>query len=141
MTATADQGEDLGKSLADSFEADIGPTEESHSFSSDSPFDVVPRSVHEEQIVSTGSAADADDMLETDELNIESHDLAIVTHAGHSFEHGRGDNDVVDLDAVPLSFSVPQMILTGGVAGMFSFCSYFSELRSEEHTSELQSRP
>uniref|UniRef100_A0A2N9IBE5 Aminotransferase-like plant mobile domain-containing protein n=1 Tax=Fagus sylvatica TaxID=28930 RepID=A0A2N9IBE5_FAGSY len=108
LTATADQGEDLGKSLADSFEADIGPTEEIHSFSSDSPFDVVPSSVHEEQIVSTGSATNADDMLEIDELNIESHDLAIVTHAGHSFEHERGDSS-----GVPLSYVMGGISLFG----------------------------
>jgi hypothetical protein len=111
----------MGRSLADDLEANIGSTEGSHSFLSDSFFYVASGSVHEEQIVSTGSAADADDMLETGELNIDSHDLAIVTHAGHSFEHGRGDSDVVDPDAVPLSFSVSQTILTSGVAGMFSF--------------------
>ncbi len=71
--------------------------------------------------MSTGSALDADDMLETGKLNTDSHDLAIVTHAGHSFEHGHGDSDAVDPDAVPLSFSVPQTILTSGVVGMFSF--------------------
>ncbi len=73
--------------------------------------------------MSMGSAADADDMLEADELNIESadlmrHDLTIVAHAGHSFEHGRDGDDAVDPDVVPLSFSMPQTILTSGVTGM-----------------------
>jgi hypothetical protein len=75
-------------------------------------------------MASAGSAADADDVLEATELNVESadltrHDLAIVTHVSHSFEHGHDDSDAVDSDAVPLSFSVPQMVLTSGVAGMF----------------------
>jgi hypothetical protein len=111
----------LGKSLADSFVADVGSTEGSHSVSSDSFLDVAPGLMPKEQMMSTGSATDADDMLEANELNIESHDLAIVTHARHSFEHERGDSDTADPDAVPLSFSVQQTILTGGVAGMFSF--------------------
>ena len=62
-------------------------------------------------------------MLVADELNIESadlmrHDLAIVAYVDHFFEHGRDGDDVVDPDAVPLSFSVPQTILTSGVTGM-----------------------
>ena len=123
MAVVADQGEDLGKSFADSFEADVGSAERSHSISSDSFFDVALGSMHEEQMMSAGSAADADNMLEANELNIESadlmrHDLAIIAHAGHSFERGRDDDDAVDSDAVPLSFSVPQTILTSGVTGM-----------------------
>ncbi len=52
----------------------------------------------EEQMMSAGSAADADDMLEANELNIESadlmrHDMAIVAHDDHSFEYGHDDND------------------------------------------------
>uniref|UniRef100_A0A2N9H2W2 Aminotransferase-like plant mobile domain-containing protein n=1 Tax=Fagus sylvatica TaxID=28930 RepID=A0A2N9H2W2_FAGSY len=67
------------------------------------------------------AAADVDDTLEATELNVESanltrHDLAIVTHASHSFEYGHDDSDAVDSDAVPLSFSVPQIVLTSGVA-------------------------
>jgi hypothetical protein len=78
----------------------------------------------EEQMMSAGSAADADDMLEANELNIESadlmrYDMAIVAHDDHSFEYGRDDNDAVDSDAVPLSFFVPQAILTSGVTCMF----------------------
>ena len=46
------------------------------------------------------------------------HDLAIIARASHSFERGRDDDDAVDSDAVPLSFSVPQTILTSGVTGM-----------------------
>ena len=112
MATAADQGEDLGKSFVDSFEADVGSTEESHYISNDSLFDVAPGPMHEEQMISAGSAADADDMLGANELNIESaelmrQDLAIVAHVGHSFEHGRDDDDVVDSDAIPLSFSVP----------------------------------
>ena len=65
-----------------------------------------------EQMMSAGSAAYADDMLKANKLNIEfadlmRHDLAIVAHASHSFEHGRDGDDVVDSDAIPLSFFVP----------------------------------
>ena len=124
MIAAVDQGEDLGKSFADSFETDVGSAEGSHSVSSDSFFYVAPSSMPKEQMISAGSAAYADDMLKANKLNIESadlmrHDLAIVAHAGHSFEHGRDGDDVVDSDAIPLSFPVPQTILTSGVTGMF----------------------
>ena len=113
----------MGKGVADSFEADVGSVEGSHSVFGDSFFDVTPDSMPKEQMMSTGSTADVDDMLEADELNIESadlmrHNLAIVAHAGHSSEHGRDGDDAMDLDAVPLSFSVPQTILTSGVTGM-----------------------
>ena len=128
LTIDVDQGDDMGRSFASDFETNIGSTQGGHSFSSDTPFDVASDPIHEEQVVSVGSVADADDMLEIGELNTDSHDLAIVTHVGHSFEHWGGDSDAIDPDAVPLSFSVPQTILTGGVTGMFSFCSYFSEL-------------
>ena len=102
----------MGKDIADSFEADVGSAEGSHSVFGDSFFDVTPDSMPEEQMMSTGSTADVDDMLEADELNIESadlmrHNLAIVAHAGHSSEHGRDGDDAMDLDPVPLSFSVP----------------------------------
>jgi hypothetical protein len=109
----------LGKDIADSFEEDVGSAEGSDSVSSDSFFDVTSDPIPEEPMMFAGSPADADDMLEADELNIEfadimRHDLAIVAHAGHSSEHGRDGHD-----AVPLSFSVPQTILTSGVTGMF----------------------
>jgi hypothetical protein len=107
LTAAADQGDDMGRSFAGDSEIDIGSTEGSHSISSDTFFDVAPAPMHEEQMMSARSAVDAGDVLETGELNTESHDLAIVTHAGHSFEHGCGDSDAVDPDVVLLSFSVP----------------------------------
>jgi hypothetical protein len=75
LTAAVDQDKDLGKSVADSFETDVGSTEGGHSASSDSFFDVTPGSMPEEQMMSAGSAADADDMLEADDLNIGSADL------------------------------------------------------------------
>ena len=74
-------------------------------------------------MMSAGSAADDDDMLEADDSNIGSvdlmrHDLAIVPHASHSFEHGHDGNGAADSDAVPLSISVPQTVLTSRVTGM-----------------------
>uniref|UniRef100_A0A2N9H782 Aminotransferase-like plant mobile domain-containing protein n=1 Tax=Fagus sylvatica TaxID=28930 RepID=A0A2N9H782_FAGSY len=74
LAVATDQGEDMGRSFAGSFEADVGSIEESHSVSN------------------------ADDTLEATELNVESanltrHDLAIVTHASHSFEYGHDDSD------------------------------------------------
>ncbi len=124
MAAAADQGEDLGKSFADSFEADVGSVEESHSVSSGSFFDVAPGPMHEEQMMSVGSVADADYVLKASDLHIESadlirHGLAIVAHASHSFKYGHDDNDAVDSDVVPPSFSMPQTVLTSGVVGMF----------------------
>ena len=118
-----DQDEDLGKSMADSFEADVGSTEGGHSSSSDSFFDVTLGFMLDEQMVFAGSAADADDMLEADDSNIGSadlmsHDLAIVPHASHSFGHGRDGDDAADSDVVPLSISVPQTVLTSRVTGM-----------------------
>uniref|UniRef100_A0A2N9H5E6 Aminotransferase-like plant mobile domain-containing protein n=1 Tax=Fagus sylvatica TaxID=28930 RepID=A0A2N9H5E6_FAGSY len=127
LTVAADQGDNMERSLADDLEADIGSTEGIHSFSSDTSFDIASSLVREEQVVFVGSAADTDDMMETGELNTESQDLAIVTHAGHSFEHRHGDSDAVDPDAVPLSFSVSQTILIGGVAGSGVPLSYVME--------------
>jgi hypothetical protein len=111
LAVATDQGEDMGRSFASSFKADVGSTEGSHFVSSDSFFYVAPGSMHEEQMASAGSTADADDVLKASELNVESadltrHDLAIITHASHSFEYGCDDSDAVDSDAVPLSFSV-----------------------------------
>ena len=122
LTAAVDQDDNLGKSVANSFKADVGSTEGGHSVSSDSFFDVTPGFMPDEQMMSAGSVADADDMLEADDLNIGSadlmsHDLAIVPHASHSFEHRRNDDDAMDLDVVPLSFSVPQTVLTSRVTG------------------------
>ena len=102
---------------------DVGSTEGSHSIASDTFSDVAPGSMNEEQMVSVGSATDGDDVLEATKLNVESadlirHNLAIVTHASHSFEYGRDDGDAIDSDEMPLSFSTLQMALTSGVASM-----------------------
>jgi hypothetical protein len=51
LAATTDQGEDMGRSFAGSFEADVGSTEGSHSIASDSFSDVAPGSMNEEQMV------------------------------------------------------------------------------------------
>ena len=123
LTATVDQGEDLGKGVGDSFEADIRSTEGGHSVSNDPFFDVVPSSMSEEQMVFTGSATDDDDMLEADDSNIgdadlSRDDLAIVPHVDHSFEHGRDGDDTANSDAVPLFILVPQTVLTSRVTGM-----------------------
>jgi hypothetical protein len=123
VVAVVDQDEELGKSGADSFEADVGSMEGGHSVSSDSFFDVTLGFMSEEQMVSTGSAVDADDMLEDADLNIGSadlarHDLEIIPHASHSFEHGSDGDDAVDSNAVPLSISVPQIVLTSRVTGI-----------------------
>jgi hypothetical protein len=123
LTAAIDQDEDLGKGVADSFEADVGSTEGGHSVPGDSFFDAIPDSVPEEGMMFAGSTADADDIPEATKLNIKSadlvrDDLAIVAHAGHFSGHGRDGDDAVDSDAVPLSFSVPQTVLTSGVTRM-----------------------
>jgi hypothetical protein len=118
----------MGRSSESNFEADVRSTEGSHSIASDSVSDVAPGSMNEEQMASVGSATNGDDMLETTELNVESanligHNLVIVTHTSRTFEYGRDDNDVVDSDEMPLSFSVLQMTLTNGTAGMSHFVS------------------
>ena len=123
QTAVVDQDKNLGKSVVDSPEAGAESTEGGHSSSSDSFFDITPGSVPKEQLLSAGSTADDDDMLGADDLNIGSadlisHDLAIVLHASHSFGDGRDDGAAADFEAVPLSFSVPQSVLTSGVTGM-----------------------
>ncbi len=123
MVAAVDQDEELGKSGADSFEVDVGSMEGDHSVSSDSFFDVISGFMPEEQMVSTGSVVDADDMLEDADLNIGSadlarHDLAIIPHASHSFEHGSDGDDVVDSNAVPLSILMPQTVFTSRVIGI-----------------------
>ena len=114
----------MGNSFEGDFEADVGSTEESHSIANDSFSDVAPGSMDKEQMASVGSAIDDDDVIEATELNVESadltgHNLTIVTHASHSFEYSRDSSDAVDSNAVPLSFSMPQTVLTSGVTGMF----------------------
>ena len=117
QTAAVDQDEDLRKSAADSFEAGDESMGEDHSSSSDSFFDSTPGSVPEEQIVSVGSTADDDDMSGADDSSagladpLEG-DLAIVPHAGHVHD----DDSAVNADVDPISFSVPQTVLTS--AGM-----------------------
>ena len=113
--AAVDQTEDLGKSAADSPGISIESTGEDHSSSNGSLFDSVPDSVPEEQIVSAESTVDDDSMPEADDSSVGAagameEDLAIVPHAGH-------DNDsAVDADVDPISFSLPQTVLTS--AGM-----------------------
>jgi hypothetical protein len=133
--AAVDQDEELRKSVADSSEVGAESTGEDHSSSSGSFFDSAPDSVPEEEIVSAGSTADDDDMPEADDSSIgraESmeEDLAIVPHASQ----GHDDDSVVDADADPISFSVPQTVLTGRLTGMpYSFIISLSSV-DEEHT-------
>uniref|UniRef100_A0A2N9G8B0 Aminotransferase-like plant mobile domain-containing protein n=1 Tax=Fagus sylvatica TaxID=28930 RepID=A0A2N9G8B0_FAGSY len=109
--AAVDQTEDLGKSAADSPGIGIESTGGDHSSSSGSLFDSVPGSVPEEQIVSAESTADDDDMPEADDSSMGAagsmeEDLAIVPHASHD------DDSAVDADVDPISFSLPQTVLT-----------------------------
>ncbi len=118
-TAAVDQGKDLRKSVAGSSEVGAESTEGGHSSSSDSFLDSAPSSVPEEQIMFAGSTADDDDMPEADNssmgpANPMGNDLAIVPHASY----GRDDDNAVDADVDPLSFSVPQTVLASGVTGM-----------------------
>ena len=122
QTTSVDQNKNLGKSMVDSPEAGAESTKGGHSSSSDSFFETTPSSVPEEQILSAGSTADDDDMPKADDSNIGfagliSRDLAIVPHASHSFGHGRDGGDAADSEVIPLSFSVPQTVLTSGVTG------------------------
>ena len=115
--SAVDQAEDLGNSATDSSEAGAESTGEDHSSFSGSFFDSVPDSVPEEQIVSVGSTTDNDDMPEADNSSMGpadsmEEDLAIVPHAGHVHD----DDSTVDADVDPISFSVPQTVLTS--AGM-----------------------
>jgi hypothetical protein len=117
--AAVDQDEELRKSAVDSFEVGAESTGEDHSSSSGSFFDNAPNSVPEEQIVSAGSTADDDDMPGAEDSSMEpadpmEGDLAIVPHAGH----GRDDDSTVDADFDPISFSVPQIVLSSRVTGM-----------------------
>jgi hypothetical protein len=133
--AAVDQAEDLGKSAADSSEVNAESTGEDHFSSSGSFFDSVLDSVPEEQIVSAGSTADDDDMPEADDSSMGpadsmEEDLAIVPHVSQ----GRDDDSTVDVDADPISFSVPQIVLTSRVTGMpYSFIISLSSV-DEEHT-------
>ena len=113
--AAVDQTEDLGKSATDSPGIGIESTGRDHSSSSGSLFDSVSDSVPEEQIVSAESTADDDDMPKADDSSMGAagsmeEDLAIVPHAGHD------DDSDVDADVDPISFSLPQTVLTS--AGM-----------------------
>uniref|UniRef100_A0A2N9FS57 Aminotransferase-like plant mobile domain-containing protein n=1 Tax=Fagus sylvatica TaxID=28930 RepID=A0A2N9FS57_FAGSY len=111
------QTEDLGKSAVDSPGIDVESTGEDHSSSSGSFFDSVPDSVPEEQIVSAESTAD-DDTPEDDDSSMGladpmEEDLAIVPHVSQ----GCDDDSTVDADADPISFSVPQTVLTSKITG------------------------
>ena len=123
QTAIVDQDKDLGKSVADSFEADVGPTERGHSVSSDSFFDATPGSMPEEQMMPAGSTVDDDDMSGANDSNIRPadlmiHDLAIVPHVSHLFEHEHDGDGAANLDIVPLSILVLQIVLTSRITGM-----------------------
>uniref|UniRef100_A0A2N9H960 Aminotransferase-like plant mobile domain-containing protein n=1 Tax=Fagus sylvatica TaxID=28930 RepID=A0A2N9H960_FAGSY len=83
QAAAVDQDEDLGKSTAGSSEAGDESMGEEHSSSSASFFDSTPGSLPEDQ-----------------------EELAIVPHGGHD------DDSAVDADADPISFSLPQTVLT-----------------------------
>ena len=77
----------------------------------------------EEQMMPAGSTVDDDDMSGANDLNIGSadlmiHDLAIVPHVSHLFEHGHDGDGAADLDIVPLSISVLQTVLTSRITGM-----------------------
>uniref|UniRef100_A0A2N9EL47 Uncharacterized protein n=1 Tax=Fagus sylvatica TaxID=28930 RepID=A0A2N9EL47_FAGSY len=86
--AAVDQTENLGKSAADSL-----------------------RKLALKQIVSAESTADDEDMPEADDSSVGAagsmdEDLAIVPHAGYD------DDSAVDADVDPISFSLPQPVLT-----------------------------
>jgi hypothetical protein len=130
-----DQDEDLRKSAADSSEVGAESTGEDHSSSSDSFFDSAPGSVPEEQIMSAGSTADDDDMPGADDSSMGpadpmEDDLAIVPHASH----GRDDDSTVDADVDPISFSVPQTVLTSRVTGMLYSVLISLSCVDEEYT-------
>uniref|UniRef100_A0A2N9G8W3 Aminotransferase-like plant mobile domain-containing protein n=1 Tax=Fagus sylvatica TaxID=28930 RepID=A0A2N9G8W3_FAGSY len=113
QTAAVDQDEDLGKSTANSSETGDESMGEERSSSSDSFFDSTAGSVPEDQIVSGGSTADDDDMAKADDSSMGGagsmeEDLAIVAHAGHVHD----DDSTVDADVDPISFSLPQTVLT-----------------------------
>uniref|UniRef100_A0A2N9IP53 Aminotransferase-like plant mobile domain-containing protein n=1 Tax=Fagus sylvatica TaxID=28930 RepID=A0A2N9IP53_FAGSY len=116
--AAVDQTENLGKSAADSPGIGIESMGEDLSSSSGSLFDSAPDSMPEEQIVSAESTADDEDMPEADDSSVGAagsmdEDLAIVPHAGYD------DDSAVDADVDPISFSLPQPVLTSA-AGHFT---------------------
>uniref|UniRef100_A0A2N9FNW0 Aminotransferase-like plant mobile domain-containing protein n=1 Tax=Fagus sylvatica TaxID=28930 RepID=A0A2N9FNW0_FAGSY len=109
--AAVDQTENLGKSAADSPGIGIESMGEDLSSSSGSLFDSAPDSVPEEQIMSAESTANDEDMPEADDSSVGAagsmdEDLAIVPHAGYD------DDSAVDADVDPISFSLPQPVLT-----------------------------
>ena len=133
--AAMDQDEDLRKSAADNSEVGAESTGEDHSSSSDSFFDSTLGSVPEEQIMSAGSTADDDDMPGANDLGMGpadpmEGDLAIVPHAGH----GRDDDSTVDTDIDPISFLVPQTILTSRVTCMLYSILISLSCVDEEYT-------
>uniref|UniRef100_A0A2N9I0L5 Aminotransferase-like plant mobile domain-containing protein n=1 Tax=Fagus sylvatica TaxID=28930 RepID=A0A2N9I0L5_FAGSY len=111
QVAAVDQDEDMGKSTAGSSETSDEFMGDEHFSSSDSLFDSTPGSLPEDQIVSAGSTADDDDMSEADDSSMGAagsteEELVIVPHAGHD------DDIAVDADVDPISFSLPQTVLT-----------------------------
>ena len=135
QTATVDQDKDLRKSVVDSSEVGAESTEEGHSSSSDSFFDNAPGSVPEEQIMSAGSTADDDDMPGADDSSMGpadpmEDDLAIVPYASH----GHDDDSAVDADVDPISFSMPQTVLTSKVTGMLHSIIISLSCVDEEYT-------
>uniref|UniRef100_A0A2N9J9I6 Aminotransferase-like plant mobile domain-containing protein n=1 Tax=Fagus sylvatica TaxID=28930 RepID=A0A2N9J9I6_FAGSY len=98
--AAVDQTEDLGKSAADSPGIGVESMGEDHSSSSGSLFGSAPDSMPEEQIVSAESTADDEDMPEADDSSYD-------------------DDSAVDADVDPISFSLPQPVLTSAALELF----------------------
>uniref|UniRef100_A0A2N9FVV4 Aminotransferase-like plant mobile domain-containing protein n=1 Tax=Fagus sylvatica TaxID=28930 RepID=A0A2N9FVV4_FAGSY len=122
--AAVDQTEDLGKSAADSPGIGIESMGEDLSSSSGSLFGSAPDSMPEEQIVSAESTADDEDMPEADDSSVGAagsmdEDLAIVPHAGYD------DDSAVDADVDPISFSLPQPVLTSAALELFQLAALF----------------
>uniref|UniRef100_A0A2N9GQR7 Aminotransferase-like plant mobile domain-containing protein n=1 Tax=Fagus sylvatica TaxID=28930 RepID=A0A2N9GQR7_FAGSY len=98
--AAVDQTENLGKSAADSSEIGI-------------------------ELVSAESTADDEDMPEADDSSVGAagsmdEDLAIVPHAGYD------DDSAVDADVDPISFSLPQPVLTSAAGGFVIPAGHFT---------------
>uniref|UniRef100_A0A2N9GWW1 Uncharacterized protein n=1 Tax=Fagus sylvatica TaxID=28930 RepID=A0A2N9GWW1_FAGSY len=92
---------------------DAGPPEEDAPSAAavDQTENLGKNSMPEEQIVSAESTADDEDMPEADDSSVGAagsmdEDLAIVPHAGYD------DDSAVDADVDPISFSLPQPVLT-----------------------------
>uniref|UniRef100_A0A2N9HZX3 Aminotransferase-like plant mobile domain-containing protein n=1 Tax=Fagus sylvatica TaxID=28930 RepID=A0A2N9HZX3_FAGSY len=84
-----------------------------------------PDSMPEEQIVSAESTADDEDMPEADDSSVGAagsmdEDLAIVPHAGHD------DDSAVEADVDPISFSLPQPVLTSTAGGFVIPAGHFT---------------